>query len=353
MPVILLIVLMVLTGCTRDPLDQNLRVSDDHALAGPKIQFLGVGGWLLHWKGESLMLAPSFSNPGLFGLRGVPSPLVLANERKIDDAMREVPDAADVRMLLVGHGHYDHLLDVPIIVRKYTPRATIYGSATVKHILQGFDELKRFPVVDVQDVMAKLKGFGEPGPLMKEGQWFPSPSGRIRVMPIQSEHAGHVAGLNLIPGDYHTDLTKPELSLWRWKPGQSLAWIIDLMDDTAKNTVYRIHYQDSAATPPFGYMPALADGKGVDVEILCASSWKQVRHYPQRVLERHRPRMVLIGHWENFFGSDPREPRLLAGQDVRSMIRVVQTTVGPQVPVVLPAPLSEVRFPAPEKKPLP
>ncbi|WP_085687647.1 MULTISPECIES: MBL fold metallo-hydrolase [unclassified Pseudomonas] len=347
----LVIVLIVLVACTKDPSVQDLRVSNEHNLTQPHIQFLGVGGWLLHWKGEGLMLAPSFSNPGLFGLRGVPSPLVLANERKIDKAMREVRGFGDVQMMLVGHGHYDHLLDVPWIVEHYMPGATIYGSETVKHILHGFDGLNEVQVVDVPPgKMARLRKPGESGPLMREGEWITSEGGHIRVMPIESEHAGHVAGLNLIPGGYRQDLTKPELSLWRWKPGQSLAWVIDLMDDKGE-PVYRIHYQDSAATPPFGFVPDFADKKAIDVEILCASSWIQVPHYPQRVLERHRPRMVLIGHWENFFANDPHEPRLLVGQDVRAFIQVVQTTVGRHVPVILPAPLSEVAFPRPEKKP--
>ncbi|WP_256591015.1 MULTISPECIES: hypothetical protein [unclassified Pseudomonas] len=97
-------------------------MSNLHNLTEPKIQFLGVGGWLLHWKREGLLLAPSFSNPASLGITGFPALTVQANTAKIDQYM---PVATDVKMLLVGHAHYDHLLDVAHVVRSKTPNAIV------------------------------------------------------------------------------------------------------------------------------------------------------------------------------------------------------------------------------------
>lgn len=340
--IVMLFLLMLVSGCAQNPQEQGLDISEQKGLAEPKIEFLGVGGWLLHWRGEGLLLAPSFSNPSLFGLPGIPPLWVTANERKIDLLM---PKASDVTMLLVGHGHYDHLLDVPRVMQAHTPEALVYGSASVAHMLRFMmDPMK---VVDAQPAMAKIVRPVDPADPLKpaeSGQWIYSRGAHLRAMPIESMHAGHVAGINLIPGSYFEDLTQTPLSLWNWKPGQTMAWLIDLLDDQGQ-TVYRIHYQDSAATPPFGFPPVIKDDKRIDVEILCVGSWIQVDHYPQQLLERTKPRMVLLGHWEDFFGNAPRYPQILGGQDEKSMVAVVRSTVGPGVPVYMPAPLTEIMLP--------
>jgi L-ascorbate metabolism protein UlaG (beta-lactamase superfamily) len=118
----LLLVLLMLTACTHAPERMGLPVSDLHDLTEPKIEFLGVGGWLLYWKGEGLLLAPSFSNPATLGIVGLPPLTVESDSERID---RHMPDAKKVTMLLVGHAHYDHLLDVAHAVSVQAPNAVV------------------------------------------------------------------------------------------------------------------------------------------------------------------------------------------------------------------------------------
>ncbi|MFJ3485943.1 MBL fold metallo-hydrolase [Pseudomonas sp. NPDC090202] len=349
---IVLLLALLLAACTHEPTDEGLKVSDDHHLNEPKIQFLGVGGWLLHWHGESLLLAPSFSNPASLGIRGLPPLTVEANHSVID---RHMPDASDVRMLLVGHAHYDHLLDVSHVVRTKAPNAVVYGSETVRHILQA-----EAPdaVRTVVPRLAQISYRKQPG---WRGTWFYSsgeyltdgddpkrlknriPKGRIRAMPVESMHAPHLFGRNFLPGAYDEDLTETPTSIFDWKLGHvTLAWVIDLLSDDGK-PVYRIHYQDSAAEPPWGFPPLMADGRGYDVEILCAASWDKVSYYPTGLLRVTRPRMVLLGHWENFFGNDLDKPaRTIPLQRYRGL---VEKLAGYDAHV--PEPFSEVQLPAP------
>src|SRR5262249_48747929 len=42
----------------------------------------------------------------------------------------------DTRAIITGHGHYDHLLDVPYVWSK-TPSAMIYGNIASQHLLAG------------------------------------------------------------------------------------------------------------------------------------------------------------------------------------------------------------------------
>ncbi|OLF54787.1 hypothetical protein BTN82_11125 [Pseudomonas chlororaphis] len=287
-----------------------------------------------------MLLAPSFSNPDSLDSGLLPPVRVVADRKRIDLYM---PRADDVSMLLVGHGHYDHLLDVPWIMQKHTPKALAYGSSSVAHMLRAMVDPQR--VVDVQWAMARpheVNGAWEPP---TPGTWVYSTGRHVRAMPIQSKHAGHVAGINLIPGRYVLDLKQTPAYVWQWKPGQPLAWLIDLLDERGA-PAYRLHYQDSGAPPPFGFPPVLPnDHKAVDVQILSAASWTQVRDYPWRLLQVTQPRMVLVGHWENFFGNDPYRPQPLPGLELQPLLEVIACHVARGVPVILPAPLATIPLP--------
>lgn len=353
-------VALLLTSCAHSTDSENVKVSHGRGLPEPKIQYLGVGGWLLHWRGEGLLLAPSFSNPATLNHKGWPPLWVEANKQKIDQSM---PKADDVTMLLVGHGHYDHLLDVPWVMRKHTPHATLYGSETVVQILHSMRfrnkvENEHWTWVDpdrlqiVNPKMATVQNCEGRQDPSTPGEWIPSSGGHIKAMPIQSMHASHILGHTFADGGYKTDLTEVPTSVFGWKQGQSMAWLIDLLDDSHK-PVYRIHFQDSAAAPPCGILQPLPDGKAIDVEILGVGSWENVDNYPDELLKRTRPRLVLLGHWENFFGNDPGDPKPepLSGQNVVGMQRRVDKVIKDaaiHATVSMPAPLNEIALPPPE-----
>ncbi|MCU0117848.1 hypothetical protein N8H74_06265 [Pseudomonas sp. B2M1-30] len=351
-----LVVLLIFSTCAVSGEDDNLDMWSAQNLAEPKIQFLGVGGWLIHWRGEGLLLAPSFSNPASF-IPDFPPILVKADKRRIDTYMRTRP-VDDVTLLLVGHGHYDHLLDVPWVMRKYAPKAVVYGSDTVVHILHSMKDPARTETEDwtwvdpdrvksARGYMATVPGCdGAPGPA-KPGYWITSTGGAIRAMPIQSMHAPHILGYTVGHGSYTEDLTEVPTSVFGWKQGQSMAWLIDLLDVKGKPE-YRIHFQDSAAPAPCGIPPAWPDQTPIDVEILSVGSWTKADQYPEQLLKATKPRVVLLGHWENFFGNDPYNPEPLTGNHVARMMEKVKAVVSEQktaATVYLPKPFAEIPLP--------
>jgi hypothetical protein len=351
-----LAVLLIFNACTVGAEDENLDTWWAQDLAEPKIQFLGVGGWLVHWRGEGFLLGPSFSNPATL-FKGWPPLMVEADKQRIDTYMRPL-HIDDVSLLLVGHGHYDHLLDVPWIMRKYATKAIAYGSDTVVHILHAMKdpakaENEHWTWVDPDRVksargyMASVPGCdGARGPA-KPGYWITSKGGFIRAMPIQSMHAPHILAYTFGHGNYTEDLTEVPTSVFGWKQGQSMAWLIDLLDEKGR-PVYRIHYQDSAAPAPCGILPTWPDTKAVDVEILSVGSWSKATQYPDQLLRATRPRVVLLGHWENFFGNNPHEPEPMKGHHVKKMMEKVKAVVGEQTPgatVYLPKPFAEIALP--------
>lgn len=348
---LVLLATILLAACTHPPQNRGLRVTNQQHLNEPKIQFLGVGGWLLHWQGEGLLMAPSFSNPALMGIRGIPPLRVAANPERIDPHM---PAANDVKMLLVGHAHYDHLLDVSHVVRTKAPNAVVYGSETVRHILQAQVPPIKTVVPRLGQISYRLKPRwrgtwfyssgetltdGDDPALLKNGM----PRGKIRAMPVESMHAPHFLGRNWLPGAYDQDLKQTPTSIFDWKLGHvTLAWVVDLLDERGQ-PVYRMHYQDSAADPPWGFPPLLADGKGFDVDIICAASWDKVADYPTALLRVTRPRLVLLGHWENFFGNDLNKPaRTIPLQHYTGLIEQLQG-----YDYRVPEPFSEIALPPP------
>ncbi len=263
------------------------------------LTYLGTGGWLLRHGEASLLTAPFFSNPGVVEV-GVAR--LVVDTAAVD---RHLPPVSDVRALLVGHGHYDHLMDVPYILRKKAPEARVYASSTVVNQLRGDRELDPARLVAVEE---------EAGDAESPGRWFTTPDGRIRFMPLRSEHAPHVLGIRLFHGEVEAPMTALPTRAHEWLDGPTLAWLIDVLDDDGETVLLRIHYQDASSRPPYGFPPD--DGIPVDVVILCPAGSGAAEGYPDALLERLRPRVALLGHWEDFFRPLSAPLRPVPGTDI-------------------------------------
>nr|WP_239482059.1 hypothetical protein [Pseudomonas insulae] len=324
----MLLCLLLLAGCAQNP--TGLPLERGGVAGSPSLQYLGVGGYLLRWRGEALLFAPSFSNPATLGQ---PPLRVAADPAKIDALM---PPATDVSMLLVGHAHYDHLLDVPWLLQHRAPQAKVYGSRTMGHLLAGA-KLPKTRIVDAESHMAVGA---------TPGQWFYSPERHLRAMAIKAEHAPHLLGMKFLTGTYDGDLDALPRWVWQWPEGQTLAWLVDLLDEQGRPR-YRIHYQDAASRPPLGLPPLLPDSQRVDVAILCAGSWSEAPGYPAVLLKRLQPRLAVIGHWEDFFGNDPRQPQVLRLLDIDQLLATVRDNLPADGQLALPVPFAQLPMPAP------
>src|SRR5690606_31048490 len=90
---------------------------------------------------------------------------------------------------------------------------------------------------------------------------------------------------------------------FKWKEGQTLAYVIDFLDNNQR-PVYRLFYQDAANEEPNGIVPKLNDGKDFDIAIICAPSFSQVENYPESIVQSTLAKHYILGHWEDFFGND-------------------------------------------------
>ena len=97
-----------------------------------------------------------------------------------------VAGMGDVRAVLIGHGHYDHCLDLPVVVPHLHPDAVLCGDASVAHFFAPL-HLER-PWALVNDRLASPTEDGAP-------IWLAD--GRIRVLPIRSGHPSNIPGAHL------------------------------------------------------------------------------------------------------------------------------------------------------------
>jgi len=261
-----------------------------------ELEYLGTGGWIVRRGNDAVMTAPFFTNPRL--LRALLLPIRPAKEL-IQEQMRTVKGRENVRVVLAGHAHYDHLFDVEAALEDLPADARVYGGTTVTALV---------PKRSV-DITAKA------GTQKARGEW--TQVGNVRFLPIFSEHAAHVFGIKAMNGHYDTARPRPAYGR-QWKEGETLAYVIELLND--ENDVdLRIYYDDSAHDAPYGYPDEGFVGK-IDIAILCVASHQQVNDYPAKLLTYLQPKHVLLGHWEDFFLPYERPERTVRLTDVRKFI---------------------------------
>jgi L-ascorbate metabolism protein UlaG (beta-lactamase superfamily) len=280
-----------------------------------EVTYLGVGGYVVRRGSDALLFAPSFSNPDLISIafaRAEP------NQRKVDQCMQGVP-IGDVEWVITGHSHYDHLLDVPYIMKRYAPNAKLVAPPTASHMLAA--------VLPEERILRQVGDSADSAE--RPGQWIYNCRRTVRVMPLKSEHSSHFCGIKLLrTGTYSKDLEAlPRSNFLGWKEGETYAYLVDFLNPTDGSVDFRIHYQDAASRPPRGFAPEeiLQHPPAVDLAILCTGAYTESRGYPDDLLRTLNPRHVLLGHWENFFGNACRgEQRVLFTMGTGRVQRLIQ-----------------------------
>lgn len=280
------------------------------AAAGAAVtaQYLGVGGWLFRRGDDAILAAPFYSNPSVLKVGF----WIIRSDTALVDRMLAEQDVRleGVSAILVGHAHYDHLMDVPRVALRHLPGARIYGSRTARHILEAIPELRgRVEAVDARA-----------GDDRAPGRWYYAAGGRIRFMPLRSGHAPHFLGIELFEGRYFEDRREVPDAAWDWVKGRTLAYLIDFLEPDG-TVGFRIHYADAAHEPPEGFLPPGLDRRPVDLAVLCAPGFDRVDGYPEGIVRETRPRHVFLGHWEDFFRSPLEPPEVVPTLDLGELVR--------------------------------
>jgi L-ascorbate metabolism protein UlaG (beta-lactamase superfamily) len=283
---------------------------------GPRLEvrFLGVGGFSFRHEGDLALTAPMYTNPDMLAVQFGQ----IASEPAIVDQFLADDFVADAAAILVGHAHYDHLLDVPHIWTK-TDGALVLGNDSMKNLMlsAGLPDTAVLAFDDPADPWVDSRSCPDPNPCTgvptgNVGAWLEVPGTNLRTLALCSMHPDQVFGA------YHfaegcVDDVPPMLptAATEWKEGATLAWLVDYLDPVDMAPVFRVYAQDAPTDAPIGHVPAdvLAE-KRIDLAVLNVGSYDAVGDHPTAAIAAHSPRYVLAGHWENFFRpqDQPIEP---------------------------------------------
>jgi L-ascorbate metabolism protein UlaG (beta-lactamase superfamily) len=236
-----------------------------------RVRWLGTAGHVVQAAGVTLLLDPFLTRPSL--LRTAALPL-----RPTPDAwMRWLPSSVDA--ILVGHSHYDHLMDAPEIAKRTGAR--IVGSRTTA----SFARAAAVPEAQIHE-------------LPDDGGTFRV--GALDVTFVPSLHGRIALGRVPLPGEVRKPPRLPA-RLWHYRMGGAFGILV-------RAPGLSLYHNGSA-----DLVDAALQGRRADVVLVGLAGRQATRGYLQRLLGALEPSVVIPTHHDTFFRPLEAGPRLLPG----------------------------------------
>lgn len=256
-----------------------------------RLRYLGTAGFVLEGAGRTVVIDPFLTRPGLATTLFKPMAPDAGRLR------RYLPVADDV---LVGHSHYDHVLDAPELCRQTGAR--FIGSPSSCNV-------------------ARAAGLPESQILSTTGREDIACGDRVVARGLPSRHGRVYFGKVSLPGNIERPPPWPP-RLRDLPHGLVLNWHVDV--DGVK-----IVHIDSA-----DFIERELEGHHCDVLCLCAIGRNWRPGYTATAINMLKPRFVVACHWDYFGVPYEDHPLLLPGVDLPGFVdEIAQCGV---TPVVLP-----------------
>lgn len=260
-------------------------VAADAALS---LRYLGTAGFVLEGQGHTMVLDPYVSRPRLLQMF---RPLV-PDTALIDEV---IPHTDDV---LVGHAHFDHILDAPHLCHR--DGARLIGSPSVCQV-------------------GRAAGLPETQLVVTSGR-EKIPSGPATIYGVPSLH-GKIFGRIPLPGVIESPPSWPP-KYKELRCGIVLNWHIEWAG-------IRVVHIDSADV-----IDEELDGLQADVVCLCAVGRQSRPQLVSTVVGKLKPKIVVACHWDWFFSPYKKKPLCLPGVDLPGFCQEVKEAGA--APVILP-----------------
>lgn len=266
---------------------------DEHQVSDKlSITFNGVAGFYMLYNGSAVLTDPFLSNPGM---SKVSFGKIMPDTALIE---RLNPKTTNIRLMAIGHSHYDHILDLPYFAGKADTSTIITGSLNTLLMTESLDVKQK--CINMSDIKATAE---------KTGEWVYTADRSIRVMAIKSEHLPHIFNKHLYKGQL--DANETQSFPFKGKgflQDETLAYLFDFLDEQGV-PVKRVYFSSSASAEPNGFLPeSVIAEKPVDVAILSLAMAQKAVAYPSNLVNLLQPDHIIFCHWENFFR--PRDKKL-------------------------------------------
>jgi L-ascorbate metabolism protein UlaG (beta-lactamase superfamily) len=292
-----------------------------------RVRFFGVDGFLIERGDEAVLTTPLFTRPSMIEAS---TGIAVTSNAGLVAASLPGDVLPNIRAVLSGHAHYDHLLDAPAVMA-VSPRATLYSNRSGRNLLAAYapdraaacvdppqaKTIARSRVVAVDDAAASMVDYTscpdkKPAGAPLEGKWMKVPGAHVRVLAICSEHPAQIGPIHYGEGDVETEQCTPPTKMNEWREGTTVAFLIDFLDPKTEKPLYRVFYEDAPTDTPIGHVPsAFLAEKRIDLALMCVGTYDKVDEgSPAKALTALEPRYALGGHWEDFFqkADEPLKP---------------------------------------------
>jgi L-ascorbate metabolism protein UlaG (beta-lactamase superfamily) len=224
-----------------------------------RVTYLGVNGFQFETRGHGLLIDPYFTRVGLWA--GALNERIESNPNRVESGLRHVRRNVDA--ILVTHAHFDHLLDVPEIMR-HTRARLVAGPTAIR-------------LVELFGISRNECDIVKAGSVRRIGPWT------IRVLAAQHDRL-----FGRIPFSGRPRSSKP-IKASDWTVGEPLAFVIEAAGK-------RI-YIDSGGI--FGAPPDPRTRR-VDLAILGMALPDSRARFSEAV-RRLRPRFIFPSHQDDMF----------------------------------------------------
>ena len=254
-----------------------------------ELTYLGTAGFIVKNQQRTIVLDPYLSRIGVTELfRPLHTNTALLK--------KYIPHADDV---LIGHAHYDHILDAPDLC-KQTGARLIGSKATC--------------------MVGRAAGLPESQLKETEGRENIA-CGSWTVRGLPSIHGKAIFGRIPIPGDILSPPVWPP-KLLDLKHDLVLNWLVDTGS-------LKIVHIDSA-----DFIPEELQGVKADVVCLCAIGRKYRPNYVKEVVALLQPKWIIPCHWDTMFTHYENEPDYIPSVDLAGFIEEIKAA-GVE-PIVMP-----------------
>ncbi len=247
--------------------------------SGVKLTWFGTNGWEITFGNRTILIDPYFErmDTGFFAGKFNPATPIRVNEELINQHVSKADH------ILIGHGHWDHFLDIPYIAKR--TGAQVIGSESHANVLRasGVEEGK----------IVQAKG----------GEVLQFDGYTIEVFP--SLHSLGPTKKYAVPG--HRISTPPAPATVGDLPeGDTLIYLITIGGKFSVFSMSSANYIERSIT---GIKP--------DVALVASIFANQIHDYTPRLMKAlNNPRVILPTHWDNFerpFSESPRDLRDVFG----------------------------------------